>query len=172
MTSARAMPMRCCWPPDMAAGMRWASAERWTPASACSTRFLISAGATLRGFSPKATLSKDAQMRKDRVVLEDHADVALVRRHLRRSSPSSVIEPEVRSLKPAMARSSVVLPQPLGPRSVKNSPRSTETETFVQRPEFRRELLDSLRDLQIAHAFLPECKADGQISISFDLQQY
>ncbi|MNU11478.1 hypothetical protein D3C72_2593620 [compost metagenome] len=40
-----------------------------------------------------------------------------------------MISPELRSLKPAMARKSVVLPQPLGPSSVKNSPRSTETET-------------------------------------------
>ncbi len=38
------------------------------------------------------------------------------------SSPSTVIVPDVGSLKPAIIRSVVVLPQPDGPSSEKNSP--------------------------------------------------
>src|SRR5207249_4881108 len=40
-----------------------------------------------------------------------------------RSAPSSVIEPASAVSRPAMIRSSVVLPQPDGPKSVTNSPR-------------------------------------------------
>jgi hypothetical protein len=38
------------------------------------------------------------------------------------STPSSLIEPESSFSKPAISRSVVVLPQPEGPSSVKNSP--------------------------------------------------
>ena len=54
------------------------------------------------------------------------------------SAPSSMIRPEVGCSKPAISRSVVVLPQPDGPSSEKNSPLSTvrsmlSTATSVNR---------------------------------------
>src|SRR5690349_12638245 len=43
--------------------------------------------------------------------------------------PPNAIEPESSSQKPAIIRSSVVLPQPEGPSSVKNSPSRISSET-------------------------------------------
>ncbi len=44
--------------------------------------------------------------------------------------PSSTMRPPVGNSKPAIMRSVVVLPQPLGPSSVTNSPFSTDSETL------------------------------------------
>ena len=45
------------------------------------------------------------------------------------SSSSKRIAPALGSTNPAIERSSVVLPQPLGPSSISNSPLATETLT-------------------------------------------
>jgi hypothetical protein len=58
-------------------------------------------------------------VRKQRIVLEHHADAPALGRHLLAgvltSAPSSRISPASRRSKPAMQRSTVVLPQPDGP---------------------------------------------------------
>ena len=62
-------------------------------------------------------------MREQRVVLEHHADVALVRRRARITSRSPKrMLPLSGRMKPASTISSVVLPEPEGPSSVRNSP--------------------------------------------------
>ncbi len=63
-----------------------------------------------------------AEVREERVALEDRVDVALVRRHAGDVAPSSRMRPLVGSSKPAIIRSVVVLPHPDGPSSEKNSP--------------------------------------------------
>ena len=45
------------------------------------------------------------------------------------SAPSIAIDPSVGASKPPIMRSSVVLPQPEGPSSEKNSPRRMSSET-------------------------------------------
>ena len=49
----------------------------------CDPRSAMSAAATPRSRSGKATFSATRHMREERVVLEHHADVALVRRQRR-----------------------------------------------------------------------------------------
>ena len=63
------------------------------------------------------------EVREQRVALEDGVDVApLAAAPAARSVPSSRISPAVGRSKPAIIRSVVVLPQPDGPSSEKNSP--------------------------------------------------
>src|SRR6476659_4721707 len=47
------------------------------------------------------------------------------------SAPSMKIEPDVGASNPAISRSMVVLPQPDGPRSVRNSPGAIERSTLL-----------------------------------------
>jgi hypothetical protein len=68
------------------------------------------------------------QVREDRVILEHHADVALVRRDGVDDLVVEADRPASMLLNPAIMRSSVVLPQPDGPSSVKNSPFRISTE--------------------------------------------
>ena len=49
------------------------------------------------------------------------------------SVPASSMRPASGSSKPAMRRSVVVLPEPDGPSSVKNSPRAMSSDTAVDR---------------------------------------
>ena len=69
-------------------------------------------------------------MREESEVLEDEVDRPAVGGHVgdvaRRSSSS---RPPLGDSNPAIMRSSVVFPQPLGPRSEKNSPRRMSSET-------------------------------------------
>ena len=61
-------------------------------------------------------------VRIERVALEDHRHVAIPRRDIGHVRPRSEIVPELTGSRPAIMRSVVVLPQPEGPSSVKNSP--------------------------------------------------
>ena len=61
-------------------------------------------------------------MREEGVVLEDHADVALVRRQERDLAVAEQTLPASGPTKPASTMRSVVLPEPEGPSSVMNSP--------------------------------------------------
>ncbi len=72
---------------------------------------------------PVLDVLADGHVREQRVVLEDGVDVARVgrARRRRRCPPSSTVPASGRS-KPAISRSVVVLPEPEGPSSVKNSP--------------------------------------------------
>ena len=79
--------------------------------------------------APKPTLARDRQVREQRAVLEDHADAALL--GLDPGAGAGHLAPPIRTLpasgrsKPAISRSSVVLPEPLGPTSGDDAPRST-----------------------------------------------
>ena len=64
-----------------------------------------------------------------------------------RSSPSSVTVPSSGDSKPARMRSSVVLPQPLGPSSAKNSPCRISRETSDERRDVAEPAADTC-DLQ------------------------
>ena len=70
----------------------------------------------------KGDVIEDGQVREEGVVLEDHADVALLGRQA--SDVHAVDEdcPAVGATKPAIISMIVVLPEPLGPRRVMNSP--------------------------------------------------
>ena len=84
---------------------------------------LISAFGRLRIVSPKATLSLDRHVLERRVVLEHEADVALLRRQ--RGGVLAVdhdASPVSGSSSPAIMRSSVDLPLPLGPSSAVSEP--------------------------------------------------
>jgi hypothetical protein len=60
-------------------------------------------------------------MREDCIVLEHHANIALVRGRV--VDPAAIERDRPRILRQeAIVRSKVVLPQPLGPSRVKNSP--------------------------------------------------
>ncbi len=54
---ARAIAARCCWPPDIARGLRSRSASRLSTRATSRTRRSISAAGTFRRRSPNAMLS-------------------------------------------------------------------------------------------------------------------
>ncbi len=93
VTRARASATRCCCPPDSSCGNRSA---RWPSPTSSSA-----AAARRRGLrpvdsatpQPERDVVDDAQMREQRVRLEDHPDVALVGRDAtRRPCPPSRID--------------------------------------------------------------------------------
>ena len=63
------------------------------------------------------------------VGLEDHRDVAVLRRVVVMSRPPIVMRPLVTRSSPAIMRRSVDLPQPEGPTRTRNSPSSISSET-------------------------------------------
>ena len=86
------------------------------------TRRRISSLGRLRISRPKATLRYTDRWRERRVVLEDEADVAVPRRHGGRVLAVDVTVPVSALSSPAMMRSSVDLPPPLGPSSAVSAP--------------------------------------------------
>ena len=74
----------------------------------------------------------DAHVREQGIVLEHHADVALCGIAIRDIRPSTRMRPESAVSKPAITLSSVVLPEPLGPRMVTNSPADTPRVTSAR----------------------------------------
>ena len=82
-TSARASATRCCWPPDSWAGLRL---PRWPSCTSSSASLRARADIVLGDLAPlepERDVLLDAQVREERVGLEDGVDVALVRRVLR-----------------------------------------------------------------------------------------
>ena len=80
---------------------------------------------------PEADVAGDVEVREQRVVLEHHADAALLGRHGiagRRARPRrrGGSRPACTGSNPAMQRSTVVLPQPLGPSRQPIAPRASE----------------------------------------------
>ena len=78
--------------------------------------------------APKPTLPRDRQVREQRALLEDHADAALLGldpgARAGDGAPADLARvPASGRSKPAIMRSSVVLPEPLGPSSATSSPR-------------------------------------------------
>ena len=78
-TSARANATRCCWPPDSSAGIRLPRPGRRTMSSACSTRSRTSRAGTGSHLESERDVGVHGEMRKQRVLLKHHADVAPVR---------------------------------------------------------------------------------------------
>ena len=86
-----------------------------------------------------ADVPAHVQVRVEREHLEDEGDVALAGGLLADLLAVDQISPEVGSSSPAIMRSVVVLPQPEGPSSMKNSPSSTVKVDALHRgeaPEF------------------------------------
>ena len=129
--SARASATRCCWPPDSCDGRRSASASSRT-----SAQHLAPPGASTSAprdpaaRRPKPTFCGDRHMREQRVGLEHRVDRPLVRRVV-----DDVLARRAGCRRKSGARSrraaaaSVVLPQPEGPSSVKNSFERISSET-------------------------------------------
>ncbi len=75
-------------------------------------------------------------MREQRVALEDEADVAVARRQVRDIAAVQANRGRTAdATKPAMVRSSEVLPQPDGPSNATNSPRGDDQVNALQRGE-------------------------------------
>ena len=112
-------------------GLRSSSSVRpSTPRDLARTRASISAFGELAHPQAEADVLGHVHVRVERVVLEDHRDVALLRRDVvddRRRRCRIV--PSLMSSSPATIRSAVVLPQPDGPTRTTNSPsRDVEVE--------------------------------------------
>ncbi len=133
---ARAQHALARWPPESSAGRRSANVatSRRTSSSAPSVRRAESLGLRHTALlESERDVSRHGEVRKERVVLEDHADRPLIRAHAPlTTSPSIRIVPPSGSgsSKPAINRSVVVLPHPDGPSSEKNSPRPISSETW------------------------------------------
>ena len=115
-TSARAIATRCCWPPESCAGIAIARARQ--------LHQLQHRVARAPGFRRRPALQLQAEgdvaehrhMRKQRVVLEHHAEAALLRSADGRcAAPSIHSSPSLAGMRPATMLSAVDLPQPLGP---------------------------------------------------------
>ena len=81
-TSTRAMATRCCWPPESWRGQRSAEPGELDELERRPHAALISARPAAHP-EPVADVAEDGHMREQRIVLEDQADLAPVRRHLR-----------------------------------------------------------------------------------------
>ncbi len=106
---------------------------------------LARTAARARGFTrrPKATFSNTRHVAEQRVVLEHEADLALARVAVRRRPRRGTGRcPQSGVSRPAMMRSSVVLPQPEGPSSATSSPEGNVQADVVQRGEAAEALRD------------------------------
>ena len=79
-TIARPIATRWRWPPESCFGLRSRYGVRSSSFAAQATRSSTSGFGVLRRRRPKAMLSRHGQVRVERVVLEDHRDVAVLRR--------------------------------------------------------------------------------------------
>jgi hypothetical protein len=93
-------------------------------------------------------------VRIQREHLEHHGDVALAGGAHRDVFPSIRISPEVGSSSPAIMRSVVVLPQPEGPSSMKNSPSPMVKDGPLYRGEIS-EFLPQVADDDLGHGPTP-----------------
>ena len=136
LTTARASATRCCWPPESWLGLRFASPQSPTRSSSAWTRRSTSALSTPLALEAVGDVVADAHVREQRVALEDRVRRPLVRRAARRRrTPSIRTWPSSGCSKPAIIRRVVVLPQPIGPSRVKNSPLADVEVEVVDRGE-------------------------------------
>src|SRR5215831_3325783 len=77
-TRPRASATRCCWPPDSSRGYLWANRCKPTSSSIRSACALISCFGKPRILSGNSTLFAAVNVRKQGIVLENHADIASV----------------------------------------------------------------------------------------------
>ena len=163
VASARAIEMRCRWPPENWCGNFSASAAaRPTERSSSATR-----SASCRSFSPSGGLGEAvlAQRLGDDVehlpariearvrVLEDHLHAPAQRAVGRAargwsSTPSKTIRPRVGAYRPTSSRATVLLPQPDSPTSASVLPRSIAKADAVDR-------VHELARLALDHAVEP-----------------
>ena len=129
--SARASATRCCWPPDSWTGYLAPCSGRPTSASSSATRAAISRRALRAVDEAVADVVRDASgwetaRRTGTRCRNRAAPAAAATRRGRRSRcvPASC------GSRPAITRSSVVLPQPEGPRKQTSLPFSTSSETL------------------------------------------
>ena len=100
VASARASAMRCCWPPDSCAGYLSSLPGRPTSCSSSSTRARDLRARHLAVDQPVGHVVGDAQVREQRVGLEDDAVVALRRRQPRDVAPGQFDAPGALHLEP------------------------------------------------------------------------
>ena len=120
-TSARAMATRCCWPPDSWVIFRCSKPFRLTTPSISVTRSSISSAGTLAIRKPKAMFSNTSKCGNSAYFWNTVLICRLCGGTSLILTPSKVTSPDVGVVKPPIILSVVVLPQPLGPRSVRNS---------------------------------------------------
>src|SRR5690606_12677768 len=129
ITMQRASATRCCCPPDRALGARWAIGVSPTSSSTRPTRSRSALVGMRFMRRPNATFSYTFRCGK---MAYDWNTIAVSRAFgaslSTRRSPNHT-SPWVGSSKPAIIRSSVVLPQPEGPSSVTSWPFSTSRST-------------------------------------------
>ena len=131
-TIARPIATRCRWPPDSVRGFLCSLSERPRTRAASLTRASISPCGSPRIFSGKPMFFADVHVRVERVVLEDHRDVAILRRQVVDDlAVDHAPCPEVIVSRPAIIRSAVVFPQPDGPTNTTNSPSTTARSSSV-----------------------------------------
>ncbi len=130
-TSARPSATRCRWPPESSRGLRSRSSAdaRGSRPPRSTRRARSRPRGTLAHLEPEREVLADAHLRVERVVLEDHRDVAP--RGATSSTTASPIRmcPPVSASSPASSRSAVVLPEPDGPTSTMNSPSAISSES-------------------------------------------
>ena len=106
----------------------------------------------LRRRSPNARLSRTRHLRVQRVVLEDHRDVAVAGRD---AVDHAVADPRSRppeiASSPASIRSAVVLPEPDGPTSTMNSPSAIVERELAHRLDVAEALRHAL-EAHVRHA--------------------
>src|SRR5256886_1997513 len=137
MTSARASARRCCWPPESLVASRSAISSRATTLSTRDTRSWISCleNLFLETRSGKAAFSNTVmcgQMAYDWNTMPSprrFGGTKPPRCEEYTISPPTEISPCRGLSRPAMERKVVVLPQPLGPRSVNSLPCGTSKAT-------------------------------------------
>ncbi len=113
--------------------MRIARAERLQPHH-CEGGFGLLQRLGLRNFphlQSERDVVRDVEMRKQRIILEQHPDIALVHRDWLTGLPLMAIAPADGRISPAIIRIMVVLPQPLGPSRESTCPCSTPNETSL-----------------------------------------
>ena len=127
--SARASATRCCWPPDSSCGARLAACARPTRSSICCTRWLRAP----RGQPGDAEghVVGHAQVREQRVVLEHHADAALLGRQVQ--AGGGVGQASRRPSRRARRRSAPARPRRAAARSCR-SPRARSARRSCRRP--------------------------------------
>ncbi len=133
MTSARASARRCCWPPDSFVASRSASSSsctawstRITLSRTCCREYVLSP--TLSGNAAFSNTVMCGQMAYDWNTMPKPRRFGATKTPLDEENttrPFTEISPARGRSSPAIDRSVVVLPQPLGPSSVKRRPSST-----------------------------------------------
>ena len=129
-TMARPSATRWRWPPESAAGWRSRQAARSRICAASLHPPVDFRPGKMPELQPEGHVLIDRHVRVERVVLEDHGDVAVLGGRSFTTWPLMEIVPSVGSSRPAIRRKVVVLPQPEGPTSTSSSWSSTTRQAL------------------------------------------